>query len=540
MTSARRRRMFVAASGLLLMIGSSARAVLRPDELLLITNKNVPQSAALAQHYAQVRQVPAERTLALDCSTGEEMSAEEYDLRVSGPVKAFLQSPAGKGVRCLVTFYGVPLRVGLRPVSEADRAETASLRRLMADLETRSTKLTEAIDTAAKAAGLTVAPGPTVGILAGRQHFQAVIQQVQASGLTPPLAMVEALKVAQQSSITAADAAMTAQFPAQATTVPAVTPEQLQGLATKPRDAEARAMLRRQVARQGGLFPLHQIAEQQLLWINGDETDAAVDNELTLVLVGDVPRYRWQPNALHYQSTPVRPGAEIMTCRIDAPTPQLATRLIDDTLKAEAAGLDGKAVFDSRGLPVIKDGKPDGYGWYDQAVRDAAAFVKANTKLTVITDDREQVITPRAAPGTALYCGWYSLRNYIPSCGFVTGAVGYHVASLELVSLHDPREKGWVANLVKDGVVATLGAVSEPYLSSFPRPEEFFPLLLTGKASLAEVYWATNPMTSWKIAFIGDPLYRPYAKRPGLTPEQLPAPLKAWLDKTEADAPAGR
>ncbi|MDB5327973.1 MAG: uncharacterized protein JWM57_3542 [Phycisphaerales bacterium] len=539
MTPARRRLLFVAASGLLL-IGSSARAVLRPDELLLITNKNVPQSAALAQHYAQVRHVPAERSLALDLSTGEEMSAEEYDVRVAAPVKAFLQSPAGKGVRCLVTFYGVPLRVGSRPVTEADRVETGALRRLISDLDTRSTKLTEAIDAAAKSAGLTVAPGPATGILAGRQHFQAVIQQVQAAGQTPPLAMVEALKVAQQSSIAAAGAAMATQFPAQATTVPAVPPEQLQALATKPHDAEARAMLRRQVADQGGLFPLHQIAEQQLLWINGDETDAAVDNELALVLVGDLPRYRWQPNALHYQVTAARPVMEIMTCRIDAPTPQLATRLIDDTLKAEAEGLDGKAVFDSRGLPVMKDGKPDGYGWYDQAIRDAATFVKANTKVTVITDDREQVITPRAAPGTAIYCGWYSLRNYIPSCGFVTGAVGYHVASLELVSLHDAREKGWVANLIKDGVVATLGAVSEPYLSSFPRPEEFFPLLLTGKASLAEVFWATNPMTSWKIAFIGDPLYRPYAKRPGLTPEQLPPPLKAWLDKTGVDAAAGR
>ena len=46
--------------------------------------------------------------------------------------------------------------------------------------------------------------------------------------------------------------------------------------------------------------------------------------------------------------------------------------------------------------------------------------------------------------------------------------------------------------LLIDGVVGTLGPVAEPYLQSFPTADEFFPLLLTGKLTLAEVYWRTT------------------------------------------------
>ena len=97
-----------------------------------------------------------------------------------------------------------------------------------------------------------------------------------------------------------------------------------------------------------------------------------------------------------------------------------------------------------------------------------------------------------------------------------------------------------MANLLKDGVDATLGAVSEPYLSSFPKPDEFFPLLLTGKSTLAEVYWATCPMTSWKITLIGDPLYRPFALNPQLKPDDLTPILRSALDKITAEGPSGR
>jgi hypothetical protein len=130
----------------------------------------------------------------------------------------------------------------------------------------------------------------------------------------------------------------------------------------------------------------------------------------------------------------------------------------------------------------------------------------------------------------ALYCGWYSVRNYVPACQFKAGAVGYHVASFEMISLHSDDERGWVAGLLRDGIAATMGAVAEPYLASFPAPDEFFPLLMTGKLTLAEVYWRTTPMTSWMITLIGDPLYTPFKTNPLLKAEDLEPVLRAALD----------
>src|SRR5262249_57076202 len=112
-------------------------------------------------------------------------------------------------------------------------------------------------------------------------------------------------------------------------------------------------------------------------------------------------------------------------------------------------------------------------------------------------------------------------------------AVGFHVASFELISLHDRNEKGWVRGLLNDGVAATLGPVAEPYLQSFPPADEFFPLLLTGKLTLSEVYWRTTPMVSWMQTCIGDPLYTPFKNNPALKPHDLPKPLRVVFEKAQ-------
>jgi uncharacterized protein (TIGR03790 family) len=157
-----------------------------------------------------------------------------------------------------------------------------------------------------------------------------------------------------------------------------------------------------------------------------------------------------------------------------------------------------------------------------------AAVTRDKTSIPVVTD-YTHIFHQREVPDTALYCGWYSLRHYVPGMAFVPGAVAYHVASLEMVGLHEGYETGWVHGLLSDGVVATLGAVAEPYLGAFPPPDEFFPLLMTGRLSLAEVYWRTEPTASWMICLIGDPLYTPFKNHPAIKPEDLPVPLRLAL-----------
>jgi hypothetical protein len=58
--------------------------------------------------------------------------------------------------------------------------------------------------------------------------------------------------------------------------------------------------------------------------------------------------------------------------------------------------------------------------------------------------------------------------------------------------------------------------VEEPYLTSFPLPDHFFPLLMSGKLPLLEVYFHSIPHVSWRQILIGDPLYTPFKGKPAI------------------------
>jgi hypothetical protein len=107
----------------------------------------------------------------------------------------------------------------------------------------------------------------------------------------------------------------------------------------------------------------------------------------------------------------------------------------------------------------------------------------------------------------------------------VPGAVAYHIASSEAVSLRNPQAKFWCKNLLEKGAAATLGPVAEPYTIGFPKPAEFFGLLTTGQYTLVECYARTALLSSWMTVLVGDPLYNPFAAAPKLKPEQVkPSP----------------
>jgi uncharacterized protein (TIGR03790 family) len=195
-------------------------------------------------------------------------------------------------------------------------------------------------------------------------------------------------------------------------------------------------------------------------------------------------------------------------------------------MKTEETGLRGRIVVDTRGIEATKGGKPDPYGTFDQRLRNFATIVKAKPGLDLYLDAKPDVLPPNSTDNVALYVGWYSVQKYVPGMKFKPGAVGYHVASFELFSMHGTGGE-WVPHLLKDGCAASLGPVAEPYLLAFPMPDEFFPLLMTGKVTLAEAYWKTTPMTSWMMSLVGDPLYNPFAKAPMLDVSDLPSGLRA-------------
>src|SRR4051812_35851799 len=123
-------RVFLRAVLLSICLTSSVRAALTADNLLLVVNKNVPDSQRLAEYYAQRRHVPDGRILALDLTNADDLDADSFDEKMVVPIREFLTAnKLTNQVTCVVTFYGVPLRIPARANSVELREELVSLRK---------------------------------------------------------------------------------------------------------------------------------------------------------------------------------------------------------------------------------------------------------------------------------------------------------------------------------------------------------------------------------------------------------------------------
>lgn len=245
------------------------------------------------------------------------------------------------------------------------------------------------------------------------------------------------------------------------------------------------------------------------------ETDqvASVDSELSLARFDKYRLEMWLPNPFFVgyrgkRSRLNRLQKDVFwVSRLDGPDLKTVKRIIDDSIDAEKRGLKGIAYFDARYPRVGKS--PSMYGKYDLSIRKAARIVEESRLMKVVLDVRPKLFEPGSCPRAALYCGWYSLAHYVNSFSWVRGAVGYHIASAECVSLHNSKASYWCLKMLENGVAATLGPVAEPYLRAFPPPDLFFRFLLEGKP-LVEAYFLSKPFVSWRMVLIGDPLYRPF------------------------------
>ena len=249
----------------------------------------------------------------------------------------------------------------------------------------------------------------------------------------------------------------------------------------------------------------------------------ALDNELAAVL-RDEPRdlNLWQPNPLDLRGQNLsgtrdpRTLKMVYVARLDGPDFATITRMVEDAVATERAGLQGPVFVDSRGMDGITS-----YEEADTLIRvagDRLAGAGFRTKL----DMAEATWTQPAggvgdqAAGAAFYLGWYKLRNFqdiFGKEGLARGAIAWHIASGEAVDLWSPNEKGWCVNLLRRGAAVTLGPVREPYIAAFPKADVFVELLLGG-ATVAESYWLSLPNISWAMVILGDPLYRPFGPKP--------------------------
>lgn len=563
----RRGRILLLLFAVLLAVAVPAFG-LSPDEIALVVNANVPEGRALAELYARERHIPDGRIIAIDLDPGrpsnpaEEMPFDAYEPKVAAPVREFLtRNKLNDRIRCLVTFWGMPLRIGRRQLTAQEKDEAAQLTHDLADARGAIARDVAAMEKSAAELdpAFKTLPGDDVATLGKRldaatpvivkampgikdaaQRAARYSQMVSVLGRL--LGVDRTTRLMSQPSVSLFSPAPPTRQDVAAADGRLVNAErQIAARQTDTATAADRATARAVARDNLGLFGYAFLATAQLKSLDVDQSESALDSELSLLWWRGYPRARWMVNPLEWRmrevwrKRPGRPPITLMVTRLDGPSVPIVRDLILTSIKVENEGLHGQVAIDARG----KTGN-DPYALYDEHLQKLAELLRAKTKLQVTFENTEALIPEHSLKDIAVYCGWYSLRNYVPPGSFSPGAVGYHVASAELVSLRAWREHGWVRGLLSDGVVGTLGPVAEPYLQSFPLPDEFVPLLLTGRLTLAEVYWRTLPWSSWMQTCIGDPLYNPFRRDPQFAVGDLPSELQAALREDGSNAPASQ
>lgn len=525
---------------------SLAQAELLPQHVAIVANATNPDSLAVARHYAAQRNIPSGHIIPLTLPFRDTLTRREYEELVVMPLRRTLEDHTlHSSVRVIVTTYGIPLRVEAPHLSEDEHRRLTDAQQLVKTSRTKLEHLKRQFEQLVPESSRLQAasPFPAQDILEAARTA-ALVSQVDRSWRTAldhlrqqrgPAAerpAQELLQLTQQyggwgimlqkrTGSEASDAPPDSPQAAAWRTLLDRSSPLWTGLGLHPITSH-RPLLYRWAERLFGARGVLELASAEVDRLTYTYADASLDSELSL-LWWDRDLYpvawRWD-NPLFQDYAGSRDQLPtLMVSRLDAPTPELAKGLVDRALQAERTGLSGSVYFDARGLQP--DGAIDTYGHYDHSLREAAALVKEKSSYNVVLDVSEPTLT--AAPNVALYIGWYKLRAYEDVFSFNPGAIGYHMASAESLTVHDRSERGWCKSALEHGITATLGSVGEPYLDAFPEPARFTTLLLSGKYSLAEVYYLTSRTISWRMVLFGDPLYNPMRGRSSMPSAASPS-----------------
>lgn len=264
------------------------------------------------------------------------------------------------------------------------------------------------------------------------------------------------------------------------------------------------------------------LAPEQITDRKTQDTVASVDSEIALVLSQEYDLEGWRPNPYFLgfaksKEPELTRKDVLLVSRLDGPNEETVIRIITDSIACEKEGLQGAAFFDARWPNPKHLDKASGPVFYDASLHFTAQLLK-NRGLPVVLDEKKELFAAGSKLPASLYCGWYSLSNYVDAFAWQRGAIGYHIASGECVTLKGKKNRGWCQMMLENGAASTIGPVAEPYIQAFPLPQLFFPILADGKLGLAEAYFLSLPFLSWKMVLIGDPLYRPFSRpHQGLT-----------------------
>jgi uncharacterized protein (TIGR03790 family) len=536
----------LAAAALLLTTATCiGLPVLRPSQIAIIVNGNNSQSIRLGQYYAKARQIPLANMIELNLPyNAEVITAPFYDTRVASAIRQILtERHLRSQIRCLVTTYGIPLKVGPQSPTFADMAAVNKLREKLVVIRTH---IRDAIRRLTTMDGLPAPKAPVPGnltllangrlrtsVYASTLQFKTALAQTLAFFNRNPNAktsedntellslfrhclgvavMAQTLHIHGRSlqSMEMAD------FLRQEENKSVMAIREYEMLKVHRYKAANRRIMRHIKRRFFGLVGEAIEDISQITYLLQGHSKSSLDSDLMMLWYGRILHSNWYSNPIELENwhptlAALHPRI-MMVSRIDGLNIQMVEAMIARGLRVEKKGLRGKVYIDARGLHGT-----DPYSQFDRLLRHTAAMLKVEAKIPVVLNDVPALFKRTDSPDCAVYCGWYSVHHFVNCCQWVPGFVGYHVASFELDSLHNPTDTAWCINLLKHKACGTSGPVWEPYLFSFPQPNLFIPLLLSGRYPQVEAYTVSTPAMAWRQAYVGDPLYNPFRRDPRLS-----------------------
>ena len=244
----------------------------------------------------------------------------------------------------------------------------------------------------------------------------------------------------------------------------------------------------------------------------GLQNSASLESELSLLLHEPYDIDGRVSNPMYESLRAADLGAAafrvLVATRLDGPDPAGVRKMIDDALRAESYGLNGRAYFDAQAPQT------NNYAVGDHWIVEACERFRREGFECAL--DRNQNVWSAAYPmeDAAVYMGWYSEDVIGPflrkDFGFAPGALAYHLHSGSAKTLQSATNH-WVGPLLARGAAASFGAVDEPYLAYTMNLQILADRLCRGEPYGDSCYMAM-PALSWQMTVVGDPLYRPFAR----------------------------
>ena len=550
---------FLVTAVIVLHLTVSALAELLPTEVAILAVRESRDSQSIANYYAERRSIPKSHICVIDCPVGGTLPRQDWELQVQPAIRRWLfDNQLESTIRCFVTVWDVPLKIG-RASEESPSIERRATH-LNGERRARVTRLNILLQEVSQIAATENQPNATSlpedsnkDVI--QEHLRRVFQAAQArAGQISNAPQAQAALTSLQRNYLSASGLMSAIYQSdQASPTNQLNLDEQQqrqldiargrvlgiqegitALASLEGSVQRDEGILSLLERSGGILGTLDWVDKELELLARNETHASFDSELSLLMWSNYPKLRWCNNMLHHrfdESYQRWLKVTYMVSRLEAPTLRLVRQLIDTSIEVEQTGLTGKVYLDARGLVKDPTKTPQGgTALYDQTFHKLAQLLNQQTNLEIVLDTKSGLFQPGDCPQAALYCGWYSLGKYVDAFDWKKGAIGYHIASSEATTLRKGDSQVWCKRMLEEGVCATLGPAFEPYLGAFPRPDEFFPVLLSGQFTLVETYFRTKPYNSWAMVLVGDPLYNPFRNNPQISKKSLPPQSQRLID----------